>query len=193
MDSAAHPAVEPVRPSFVEELVALTAWQGERRPIDRAPAEQEPGLRLPRDCERLVETFGGGSFDDALDLHVPGSPHAALGEFATDGSESADGAVLGGPTSRLLEWASTSAGHSFCRLVEDPDQDPDRWAVHARADSFDPWVRFDCPATEFVHRMLGDPRHPYSLATRDGTHWFRSAEEAARAWEEFRDDYCPRP
>ncbi|MFJ8746532.1 SMI1/KNR4 family protein [Embleya sp. NPDC127516] len=182
--------VHPAGSSWVAELAALTGWSGERRVIDWESVERKLGLRLPRDYKQLAETFGAGTFDDNLWLCVPGSPHLDdLDLFIADHHEFAEPAPASRPTIRLLQWAATSAEHSFCWLVEDPD--PERWPVFARDDACEPWERFDCSAAEFVHRMLTDPHHAYTLAKHFESHWFTSDEEVERAQEAFWDEYHP--
>ncbi len=122
---------KPAESSWTEELVALTGWRGDQRPVDWGTAERGLGLRLPRDYKLLAEAFGPGTFDDSLDLRAPGSRHLTLGLICADRAEFADPAPSKGPTIRLLQWATTSAGHSFCWPVEHPD--PQEWPVLARS------------------------------------------------------------
>ncbi|MFE2729144.1 SMI1/KNR4 family protein [Kitasatospora sp. NPDC059327] len=174
----------PAALSWVEELAALTGWRGPRRLVDWESVERKLRLRLPRDYRLLAETFGAGTFDDNLELCAPGSKYLDLDLITTDPTEFAGPAPSSSPAIGLLQWAVTSAEHSFCWLVEDPD--PDKWPVFARSDKWDPWERFDCSSAELVHRMLTDPQHPYSLARHFDTHWFTSAEQAAEAfWDDF--------
>ncbi|WP_329491873.1 SMI1/KNR4 family protein [Kitasatospora sp. NBC_01246] len=154
--------MEPAEPSWAEELAALTGWSGDRRPLDWEAVERELGLCLPRDYKLLAETFGAGTFDDDVDLCVPKARHLALDLIAADRADFAGSAPSSEPTIRILRWARTSAGHSFCWHVADPD--PEEWPVFARSDKWEPWERFDSSAAEFIHRMLTDPKHPYSLA-----------------------------
>ncbi|MER6401183.1 SMI1/KNR4 family protein [Kitasatospora sp. NPDC001603] len=188
LDSAAP--VTPAESPRAEDLVALTGWRGGRRKVDWAPVERKLGVRLPQDYKLLAETFGAGTFDDTLDLCVPGPDGLDLGLIVADTAEFSAPAPSSGPTTRLLEWA-TADEHSFCWLVEDPD--PEAWPVYARADKWDPWKRFDCSSTEFIHRMLTDPQHPYSLADYFETHWFTSVEQVEQAKEAFWDEYYPHP
>ncbi|MFB8242854.1 SMI1/KNR4 family protein [Kitasatospora purpeofusca] len=176
--AAPNPAIRTgaAESSWADELAALTGWQGPRRPVDWESAERKLGLRLPRDYKQLVETFGAGTFDDNLELCAPGSKYLDLDPITTDPTEFLGPAPSSRPTIRLLQWAATSAEHSFCWLVEDPD--PDDWPVFARSDNWEPWTRFGCSSAEFVHRMLTDPQHPYSLARHFESHWFTPAEHA---------------
>ncbi|GCD96194.1 hypothetical protein EHYA_03878 [Embleya hyalina] len=192
--AAVRAPLHPVRPagsSWAEDLAALTGWRRPPRIVDWEAAERALGLRLPDDYKQLAEVFGAGSFDDNLDLRVPGSrPEDDLDLIVANRDEFADPAPADSGPLRLLEWAGNGAGYSFSWLVEDPD--PQRWPVCVRIDAWDPWERFDCSATEFVLGMLTDPRHPYTLARHFETHWFTSVEDVERARETFRDEYHPR-
>ncbi|MFD7731056.1 SMI1/KNR4 family protein [Kitasatospora phosalacinea] len=190
MDSADDLAPEPAELLWVEELAALAGWSGGRRPIEWESAERELGLRLPQDYKLLGDTFGAGTFDDNLDFCVPGSHRLALELIRADRTEFAGTILSGQSPVELLQWATTSAGHSFCWLVEDPD--PEHWPIFARSDKWEPWERFDCSAGEFIYRMLSDPQHPYSLAKFFETHWFAPAGEVDPAEEAFWDEYHPR-
>ncbi|MFD9592373.1 SMI1/KNR4 family protein [Kitasatospora sp. NPDC059973] len=183
--------MESAEPSWADEVVALTGWRKERRLLDWESVERELGLRLPLDYKQLAETFGAGTFDDDLDICAPGARHLALNLIIADRAQFASSTPVGGPTIRFLQWAMTSAGHSFCWHVEDPD--PEKWPIFARSDKWEPWERFDSSAAEFIHRMLTDPKHPYSLAEHFESHWFTSAEQVEEAEDAFWDEYHPYP
>ena len=40
----------------------------------------------------------------------------------------------------------------------------------------DSWQRFGGSTAEFIHRMLTDPHHPFSMARYFDVHWFESYE-----------------
>ncbi|MFE6750787.1 hypothetical protein ACFVGM_33380 [Kitasatospora purpeofusca] len=141
--------------------------------------ERKLGLRLPRDYKLLAETFGAGTFDDNLELCAPGSKYLDLDLIMADPTEFAGPAPSSRSAIGLLQWAMTSAEHSFCWLVEGPE--PDDWPVFARRDKWAPWKQFDCSSAELVHRMLTDPQHPYSLARPFESHWFTPAEQTEEA------------
>ncbi|MEV6979640.1 hypothetical protein [Kitasatospora sp. NPDC093806] len=137
-------------------------------------------------ADRAIEMYGWTVGRRWLGVGLLRSADAAAPRLTAMVSAVAAPAPAGGPELRLLQWAMTSAEHSFCWLVEDPD--PEKWPIFARDDKWTPWRRFDGPAGEFVHRMLTDPQHPYSLARHFDTHWFASterAEDAERAEAEF--------
>ncbi|MET9520325.1 hypothetical protein [Streptomyces sp. NPDC002994] len=136
---------------WVERLIGITGWTPPlRRPdVDWAQIEARLDTRLPGDYKRMVETFGEGAFDAWLGLNQ--EPWTALRE---------DG---------LLIWASTEHKDLYCWRTDDGD--PDRWRVAVQ--TFDgEVVPFDCPAAEFVCRILLDPHHPFTMAHYFDTHWF---------------------
>ncbi|MET9518293.1 hypothetical protein [Streptomyces sp. NPDC002994] len=142
---------------WVERLIGITGWTlPPRRPdVDWAQAETRLGTHLPGDYKRMVETFGEGAFDAYLDLNQ--EPWTHLRE---------DG---------LLIWASTEHKDLYCWQTDDGD--PDRWPVAVQ--TFDGQVvPFDCPAAEFVSRILLDPHHPFTMARYFDTHWFMNYQES---------------
>ncbi|MFE1412715.1 hypothetical protein ACFW6F_18175 [Streptomyces sp. NPDC058746] len=172
----------PEGSSWVDAVVSVTGWDTARtRTVDWADVEARLGSPLPGDYKRLVEVFGYGAFDGFLTMRVPGA--RVPGEDIVPVPERVDPArglwdpyepypVPGG----LLEWAGSEQADRFFWLTEGPD--PDQWPVLVTEDIPDAWVRFDGTAAEFVHRMLTDPRHPFSTARHFDTHWFQSYESA---------------
>ncbi|GHJ93803.1 hypothetical protein SNE510_33220 [Streptomyces sp. NE5-10] len=70
----------------------------------------------------------------------------------------------------LPRWGDTEQADAFHRLTE--GDDPERWPVVARSDDLDSWARFDGTVTEFLHHVLADRHHRYSLARHFDGHWF---------------------
>ncbi|WP_073502673.1 SMI1/KNR4 family protein [Actinacidiphila paucisporea] len=141
---------------WVDRLVRVTGWtpSSRRQDVDWARIEGRLGSRLPGDYKRMVATFGVGAFDGYLDLNQ--EPWTHLRE---------DG---------LLIWAGTEHEDLYCWRVDGGD--PDRWPVAVRTfDNRD--VLFDCPAAEFVCRILLDRHHPFTMARYFDTHWFLSYQD----------------
>ncbi|OEJ23511.1 hypothetical protein AS594_02400 [Streptomyces agglomeratus] len=144
---------------WVERLLSITGWTPPpRRPdVDWAQTEARLGTRLPTDYKRMVETFGEGAFDAYLTLNQ--EPWTHLRE---------DG---------LLIWAGTEHEDLYCWRTDDGD--PDGWPVAVQ--TFDGRVvPFDCPAAEFVCRILLDPHHRFTMAHYFNTHWFMPYRESQR-------------
>ena len=74
----------------------------------------------------------------------------------------------------LLRWADSVQANQFYWLTVSAD--PDRWPIIARNVDGDQWERFDGSTTEFIHRVLTDTRHPFSVAQFVDTHTFESFE-----------------
>ncbi len=116
-----EPAVTgfPEGSSWAERLCVLTGWEPVPRPaVDWRAAEAELGTPLPRDYKEIVDLFGTGTFDDYVDLLVPGARGMDIVVWAGLGGDGTDlyeptpptrrrGACCGGdPRSR----SSTSSG-----------------------------------------------------------------------------------
>lgn len=142
---------------WVDRLIGITGWTSPpRRPdVDWAQIEAHLGMRLPGDYKRMVETFGTGAFDGYLDLNEEPWTH-----LRDDG---------------LLIWAGTEHEDLYCWRIDDGD--PDSWPVAVH--TFDGrLVLFDCPAAEFVCRILLDRHHRFSMARYFDTHWFMEYQES---------------
>ncbi|MGR8009516.1 hypothetical protein [Streptomyces hypolithicus] len=142
---------------WVERLMGITGWTPPpRRPdVDWGQIEADLSTRLPSDYKRMVETFGDGAFDGWLDLNQ--QPWTHLREHG------------------LLVWAGTEHEDQYCWRIDDGD--PDGWPVVVQ--TFDgEIIPFDCPAAEFVCRILLDPNHPFTMACYFDTHWFMNYRES---------------
>ncbi|WP_156178913.1 hypothetical protein [Saccharothrix sp. ST-888] len=173
--------------SWAERLAAVTGWEVARtRSIDWPSVEERLGLTLPTDYKDLAERFGSGEFDGFLWLSTPDTPSThhdliaeahSLGVFA---SAVADAGNLYNPYAifpapgGLLRWADSVQADQFYWLTDSAD--PDRWPIIACNEDGDQWERFDGSTAEFIHRVLTDTRHPFSVAQFFDTHTFESFE-----------------
>ncbi|MGW5128426.1 SMI1/KNR4 family protein [Streptomyces sp. NPDC004069] len=176
----------PADASWVERVVAVTGWVGDRRvrTIDWAAVEQRLGTALPSDYKQLAEIFGHGDFDGFLSLYVPDAGVSSMdivdhAEYlARDASQ--EGTHLWRPNDiypapgGLLQWAASEQADQFYWLTE--GNDPEAWPVLVQEEDPGSWRRFDCSAAEFVFRMLTERGHPYSTARYFDTHWFQRYE-----------------
>jgi len=155
---------------WVESLVRLTGWSGERRhSYDWDAVRRELGTPLPSDYVELVEIFGPGWFDSAIDVLVPGSGrHLGLVEVTRErrdafeywfdrwddelpGAEIPASVRSGEP---VIAWGETgSAAYLFWRCS--PLLEPDRWPVVIHAFN-EPWDEHDMTTTEFLASLLSD-------------------------------------
>ncbi|MER7170342.1 SMI1/KNR4 family protein [Streptomyces mesophilus] len=173
--------------SYVECVVELVGWTMDRaHPVDWAEIEAGLGTPLPADYKQLVEIFGKGAFDDDLTLHTPLPPfgwvalasefltlHETNGDWPDVGHHadlaSARAALVDAPGKLLLSWASNENGLFYWHLN---DPDPGRWPVLVGGDTYDDLDLAADSTAECLHRLLTDPRAPFSLAKHFDRHWF---------------------
>ncbi|MFF2774415.1 SMI1/KNR4 family protein [Streptomyces sp. NPDC058052] len=177
----------PEGSTWLGGIVATTGWDlaAPRHAVDWADVEARLGTSLPVDYRQLAEVFGEGAFDDHLRLYVPGAGprgsdlvrHAHwLGEWAGARGELWQPYEVYPAPGGLLQWGDTEQADTFYWLTE--GNDPDRWPILATEDDFASWQRFDVTLTEFLHRVLTDPHHPYSTARHFDRHWFEPYGDA---------------
>ncbi|MFD7691372.1 hypothetical protein [Streptomyces sp. NPDC059781] len=169
--------------SWVDRVVALTGWETTRvRTVGWAAVEARLGTALPSDYKRLIEIFGGpGAFDDYVQLQVPDAHVESmdivrhtewLGEWArTEGSHLRDPYPVYPAAGGVLKWAGTEQAEEFYWLTGDPD--PDKWPVLAHGELRESWIRFNGTTAEFIHHMLTDLGHPFSMARWYDVHWYQ--------------------
>ncbi|MEU8516821.1 SMI1/KNR4 family protein [Kitasatospora sp. NPDC048722] len=149
-------------------------------PVDWSSAEARLGTALPADYRELAEHFGPGTFADFLNVRLPGPPSGSdvpfpafrcLVEKARRLAElAAEPGIadvyfphrLHPAPGGLLQWADSERADQFYWLTEGTD--PNRWPVIARNEDGDHQARFDGSTTEFIHRLLTDRRHPFSIS-----------------------------
>ncbi|MFF3113561.1 hypothetical protein ACFVSN_30750 [Kitasatospora sp. NPDC057904] len=149
-------------------------------PVDWPSAEARLGTALPADYRDLAEYFGPGTFAGFLNVFLPGPPPGSdapfpnvpclvrnagrLAELTAD-LDIADVYYPHGlhpAPGGLLQWASSEQADQFYWLTEGAD--PNRWPVIAHSEDGDLQARFDGSTTEFIHRLLTDHRHPFSIS-----------------------------
>ncbi|MGP8304025.1 SMI1/KNR4 family protein [Streptomyces inhibens] len=184
-----HPDGMPEDAPWVDRVVAVTGWAGERGDgVDWAAVESRLRTELPSDYKELVERFGYGAFDDYLSLLLADGPPGSLdivdfNEFwarssRIDGDGSWEPYRWYPAPGGLLQWASTEQRTSFFWLTEGTD--PDRWPILVTDDAYTKWDRFDGSTAEFVYRLLTDPLHPHSTARYFDSHWYMPYENPTR-------------
>ncbi|MFF3871372.1 hypothetical protein [Streptomyces sp. NPDC001978] len=68
-----------------------------------------------------------------------------------------------GTTGGLIPWGGSRAGETFFWQVTDGAVDA--WPVLAKSKDSEYWHRYEMTATEFLYRILTDPRfRPYTVA-----------------------------
>jgi hypothetical protein len=147
--------IPPVRPQLPEP-----SW---------TPIEEQLGLRLPRDYKRLVEAYGGGSFDGflwvlqpfgraaSLDLLCQRSVRLeALRTLRAAGEEVPFG--VEDNQEELVPWAITDNG-DVCYWVTSSSEDPDRWVTAINEARGPRWSTFDLSASELLLAVLSGSLH----------------------------------
>jgi hypothetical protein len=128
---------------------------------DWVGVETRLGLRLPRDYQALVETYGCGKFDEYLVVYTPGSPYDTIdleSQLACGAERLAvyrdHDEQLPHAVEHLLDIAGTDNGESIY-WVRRPGMEPDDWTivVNAARDWID-WPAFDGGLVEFLAAVL---------------------------------------
>lgn len=172
--------------TWPQRLALVTGWQPGRgrRAVDWAAVEDRLGTALPSDYKELLDVFGAGGFDGFVWLVAPGpGPGGLIGR--TERRERSGDRPGGSGRYRarslyhpypefpepggVLAWAH-SEWADFCWLTEGGD--PDAWPVVARGEAETEWERSGESASEFLHRVLTDPWHPFSIAGLLDAHTF---------------------
>ncbi|MFJ7422650.1 SMI1/KNR4 family protein [Streptomyces uncialis] len=155
-----------------DRLVTLTGWIPRAYEVDWASVESRLGSRLPSDYKRLVEVFGRGQFDGFFQILMPEEVISYAETNKKHGQDPWEPHPPFPATGGILTWAGSEHEQSFYWVTEDPD--PDRWTVYVTDVGPDAGTRFDCTATEFLHRRLAGPRHPFSHPAAVRAHWFQA-------------------
>lgn len=144
------------------QLVAPPAGAAPRADWDDVARELEVGL--PGDYRALIDTYGGGRFDEYLWVLEPRCPnrHYDLLRSVAERDEAfemlwEDGepkpAQLESPGSRVIPWASTDNGEFLYWLVQ-PGSRPDEWTVMVNEARGEWWEHFDVGCAELLARLL---------------------------------------
>ncbi|MFF0206235.1 hypothetical protein [Streptomyces sp. NPDC005017] len=164
---------------WVALLREATGWtEPDRCGVDWAATEAALGTALPGDYKDIVDVFGAGSFDEYLDLLVPGALGTDLVSWGQDMARYADlyrpYPVHPAPGGVLI-WGTSEQELTFHWLTGPAD--PDDWPVLVQYLDGE-WQRFDCGTGEFVLRLLTDRTPPFAFPPSAGPfpHWFASWE-----------------
>ncbi|MDX3453341.1 SMI1/KNR4 family protein [Streptomyces sp. ME02-8801-2C] len=127
-----HPAVE--------RLTEIIPPGAPRRPRDWATAEQQLGTPLPEDYKELVETYGGGVFDETIWLLDPECPDedynlleqaTARAEILADlwQTEARPTELQHDAEAQVLPWAYIEESGAYLYWLRRPAQKPGEWTV----------------------------------------------------------------
>lgn len=151
-----HPAVE--------RLTALVPPAGPRRFRDWPSAEQALGTPLPDDYKELVETYGGGVFDETVWLLDPACPDEDY-ELVAAAAERAEvlanlwqtepiPAEIQDTGARVIPWAYIEDSGAYLYWLVRPEQKPDEWTVMFNEGRGPEWEHHTASAASFLLSAL---------------------------------------
>ncbi|UNO41935.1 SMI1/KNR4 family protein [Streptomyces sp. MST-110588] len=150
--------------SPVQRLTGAFPPPAAPRAHDWRRVESRLGTRLPADYKELIDTYGGGWFDQAIWVLEPGSSLEHYDLLAeNEGRMEAISrlwelgeprpAELAAEDSRVIAWALTEDGEHLYWLVR-PRQDPGSWTVLVKEGRGPHWEHHRMSCTEFLVSVL---------------------------------------
>ncbi|MGI5197358.1 SMI1/KNR4 family protein [Streptomyces sp. CA-288835] len=146
--------------------------------------EDEVGTSLPRDYKELIDTYGGGLFDNCLWLLEPGCANKHY-DLLTEIRERAEAfellwghgeekpSELEEEGSRVIPWATTENGE-FVFWLARFGQEPDTWTVMVNEGRGAEWEHHQMTCTSFLLAVLeGDVRSEILWELPVAEHKFR--------------------
>ncbi|MFJ5640772.1 SMI1/KNR4 family protein [Streptomyces sp. NPDC093223] len=175
-----HPAVE--------RLFELIPPAAPHRSRDWAAVERRLGTPLPDDYKELVETYGGGVFDETIWLLDPECPDANynLVDQATERAEifadlwqtEARPAELQDPDAQVLPWAYVEGSGMYLYWLRQPEQKPDEWTVILNEGRGPEWEHHATQCASFVLAVLtGEAETEYFPDLPTDSHGFDANDE----------------
>ncbi|UFQ13539.1 MULTISPECIES: SMI1/KNR4 family protein [Streptomyces] len=125
--------------SAVVRLTALVPPAGPQRSRDWAAVEEQLGTALPQDYKELVDTYGGGVFDETVWLLDPACPRPGY-NLIDQAKESAEILAklwqvgskphfLQDEGAEVLPWAYIEGSGAMLYWLRRPGQSPEEWTV----------------------------------------------------------------
>jgi hypothetical protein len=150
----------------MQRLIRLAApLQGAARPRDWGDVARELRIQLPADYRELIDTYGGGCFDNYLWLLEPDCqkrPYDLLSsveerdesfKMLWEEGEEKPAQLLEVPENRLIPWASTDNGE-FIYWLALAGAHPDSWTVMVNEARGAWWEHFEVGCAEFLVSLL---------------------------------------
>ncbi|MER6994459.1 SMI1/KNR4 family protein [Streptomyces sp. NPDC000410] len=148
--------------------------------------ESALGAELPADYKQLVDTFGGGVFDNAVWVLEPGCANKYYDllienrgrreELEASGSHPEE---LEEEGSDVIAWALTENGQTLYWLVR-PGQAPDSWLVMIHEGRGPAWERYPTSCAAFLESLLvtGEAESAFFHGLPADSHEFRATGHA---------------
>ncbi|MFF4353113.1 SMI1/KNR4 family protein [Streptomyces sp. NPDC001530] len=171
--AAPSPDALPEGTSWVDSLLRVTGWDARDAAQPWAEIEAALGTELPSDYKQLCQAFGVGEFSQVVSVLCSDETRVAdllrMWRVLLEGDDPSDGPFapypihVPGTTGGLIPWGTSRAADMFFWQVTDGAVDA--WPVLAKMEDAEDWDRYEMTATEFLYRILTDPRFwPYSVA-----------------------------
>ncbi|WP_405873966.1 SMI1/KNR4 family protein [Streptomyces sp. NBC_00005] len=176
-----HPAVE--------RLSGIIPPGAPRRSRDWPAAEQRLGTPLPEDYKELVETYGGGVFDETiwlLDPDCPDQDYNLLGQ-ATERAEilanlwqteAKPTELQSDADAQVLPWAYLEDSGAYLYWLRQPGQKPTEWTVMLNEGRGPEWEHHPTQCAPFLLSVLtGEAETEYFADLPIDSHQFDSNDE----------------
>ncbi|WP_299532049.1 SMI1/KNR4 family protein [uncultured Streptomyces sp.] len=148
----------------VERLTALVPPPANASPRDWTTVEAALGTLLPADYRQLVDTYGGGVFDETVWLLDPSCPDDDY-NLVAQAAERADTLEklwqtepkpqqLQAPGARVLPWAYIEDTGAMLYWLIRPDDQPDGWTVMFNEGRGPLWEHHDTTCAGFLLAVL---------------------------------------
>ncbi|MEU6278742.1 SMI1/KNR4 family protein [Streptomyces sp. NPDC047028] len=156
-----------------------------RRSRDWVTTERQLGTSLPDDYKDLVETYGGGVFDETiwlLDPECPDEDYNLLGQATERATALADlwqtepkPAALQEPEAQILPWAYVEDSCMHLYWLRQPGQTPNEWTVILNEGRGPEWEHHAAQcATWLLSVLTGETDSEYFCDLPLGSHRFDS-------------------
>ncbi|MEU7279771.1 SMI1/KNR4 family protein [Streptomyces sp. NPDC045431] len=165
-------------------LTALVPPPSTRRSPDWSPVEAALGSPLPDDYKRIIETYGGGVFDETIWVLEPGcsdEDYDLLAEAEACGDALAGLWAAGEPQpaalraegARVIPWAYVEGAGHYLYWLAGPGQEPAEWTVLLNEGRGPEWEHHALTCAGFLVGVLtGEVESCYVGGLADGPHTF---------------------
>ncbi|MFG2434628.1 SMI1/KNR4 family protein [Streptomyces sp. NPDC048508] len=176
-----HPAVE--------RLTEIIPPDAPRRSRDWATIEQQLGTSLPEDYKDLIETYGGGVFDESiwlLDPQCPDEDYNILAQATARAkvlanlwqTEAKPAELQNESAGQVLPWAYIEESGAYLYWLRQQGQKPNEWTVMLNEGRGPEWEHHSTQCSPFLLSVLtGEADTEYFPDLPLDTHQFDSNDE----------------